>query len=339
MVVDERAVRLARQRHRVADRLAPRRVVVPLREFGGRRQRRTLRRWGDHHRLAIGAERRLDHAGHDPAGDVRAEVGMAVRGVAGQKVAVDDGHHQVAALGVADVAAIPARLERAGGGAAVAGDGVSVVAGFARQLEPVATRGGAAGRSGADRLGAAIGAAAVASVHVAVVAGLAAFLHIVAAGRPVAGLTRCRAGEAPLHPADLAATVCRQCVAVVALLEAELRSVTAPRDAAGARLRTGPPRLEPAARVAAVSGYRVVIVAGLRAGDHAVAAGDGVLARTAGRRANPVRLGLAIGRATVAARAIAVVAESRREGRAGRSRRGSACSSPARRRTRHPFRG
>ena len=53
---------------------------------------------------------------------------------------------------------------------------------------------------------------------------------------------------------------------------------------------------------------RVLVVAGLRAGDHAVAAGHGVDARTAGRRADPVRLGLAVGRATVAAGLVAVVA-------------------------------
>src|SRR5262245_22666346 len=187
---------------------------------------------------------------------------MAVRRVARQEVAVDDRHDQVAAFGVARVAAVPAGLERAGRRAAVAGDGVAVVASFGRQLQPVAARRRAAVRSRADRFGAAIGPAAVTAVRVPAVASFAAFLHTVAARRAVAGLAGPRARESRLDPAGVAAAVSGRGVPVVALLEPDLHSVAAARDAAGAGLRAGPPRLELAARVAAVSRLRVLVVAG-----------------------------------------------------------------------------
>ena len=168
-------------------------------------------------------------------------------------------------------------------------------------------------------LGPAVGAAAVAAVGVAVVALLGALLDAVAAGRR----RQAWPGVGQVKPGSMRQLSPQPSpvgdVAVVALLGAGYDAV-----AAAGRCRRAPAsgQVQPGSTAgrspAAVAGGGVAVVAGLGARDDAVAAAHGVRAGFAGRRANPVGLGMAIGRASVTAHLIAVVAALSRRVRACR---------------------
>ena len=282
--------------------------MIPLVEVGRRREPRVRGRGGRHPRLAVRAQRRLHHPGHHPAHDPGLEVRVPTGRAAVHEVAEHDRHTEVAVVAVADVLAVPPRLELAVGAATVARGGVAVVAFLVQQLEAVAARRGAAGGAHADGLRPAVGAATVTAEDVAVVARFVPLANAVAADRRVAGDPWRRAGGARLHPARVAATVAGHVVAVVASLAAHHHAVAADRDAARAHRRADPAGLDPAILRAAVSRRPVVVVARLRSADQAVPAGDRRAAGLPGRGADPVRLRLAVGRAAVAALRVPVVA-------------------------------
>src|SRR4029079_7666037 len=258
-------------------------------------------RGGRHPRLAVRTEHRLHHSGHHRAHHHRRDVRVPTGRGAVHEVAEHDGHTEVAVVAVADVLAVPTRLEHAVGAATVARGDVAVVALFVQPLEPVPARRGAARDAHADGLRAAVGAAAVTAKDVAVVARFVPLANAVAADRGVAGDPWHRASGARLHSTRVAATVARHLVAVVAGLAAHHHAVTADRDAARAHRRADPAGLDLAILRAAVSGRPVVVVARLRSAHQAVPAGDGPGAGLPGRAADPVRLRLAVGRAAVAA--------------------------------------
>ena len=282
--------------------------MIPLVEVGRRREPRVRGRGGRHPRLAVRAQRRLHHPGHHPAHDPGLEVRVPTGRAAVHEVAEHDRHTEVAVVAVADVLAVPPRLEHAVGAATVARGGVAVVAFLVQQLEAVAARRGAAGGAHADGLRPAVGAATVTAEDVAVVARFVPLANAVAADRRVAGDPRRRAGGARLHPARVAATVAGHVVAVVAGLAAHHHAVAADRDAARAHRRADPAGLDLAIRPSSrlpTSGCGRRTSPIRRPGRPRRRPSR---CRPSRARADPVRLRLAVGRAAVAALRVPVVA-------------------------------
>ncbi len=281
-------------------------------------------------RNAVRSQRRQNDAGKAIAGVVL-EVGGAARFLVALEVVIDDGqvHRR---RDDHDVVAFEARLDLARPRAAVAVDGVAVVALLAvrlvdgQQQSVAAGRRARAARGGADRLEATERRAAVAGRRVAVVALLGAFLDLVPTDRRRArrGSLAAKCGSVArgrradptfghrrglaLERAVGATTIAVRRVAVVALFVAGDLAVAALGGAADGAGWALPAALEGAVGGAAVAARRVAVVALLFALDHVIAADHVVDAGHPHLRTRVVRLDDAGARAAVAARRVAVLA-------------------------------
>jgi len=174
-------------------------------------------------------------------------------GIDADEIAIDHRQHEAVAGGprAALVRTDEAVLDLTRVAAAVAALLVAVVAGLAREAQPVAAHGEALAAR-ALGLGHAV-EAAIKGASVGIVAALAALRAAVSTNGAAAGLPRCIAGEGILPTAGSAAAIARLGVPIVAGLRAQEQTVTADRHAALTRQRTRKAGLDRAAVAAATA--------------------------------------------------------------------------------------